>query len=126
MKRKETVSDGLKAKQAAVLPFFVATRSIEAGCRTAKIAKSTYYAYLQDETFRRELETLRTETINGAIDCLKAGIAGAVEKLLKLLDSKSELVSMRAAHEIITYYVNITSIETIEARLEKLEQKEKA
>ena len=120
--RKRTKSDTLKQKQLAALPHFIAPRSIEAGCRAAKISKSTFYEWIRDNTFKTELDTLRSQTIDGAVDCLKAGIVGAVEKLMGLLNSKDESIKLRSAQTAIDYYLKVVNAEQIESRLATLEK----
>lgn len=120
--QKQTETNVLTRKQAAALPHFIAPKSIEAGCGAAKISKTTFYEWLQNETFKRELGALRNQTIDDAVACLKAGIGGAVVKVLKLLDSRNEAIQLRAAQTIIDYFLKVISAEQIEARLAELEQ----
>ncbi len=120
--QKQTKMDGLSRKQISALPHFIAPKSIEVGCRAAKISKSTFYEWLQDNAFKVALDTLRTQTITGAIDCLKAGIVGAVEKLLTLLNSKDESIRLRASQTAIDYYLKIVTAAQFETRLALLEE----
>ena len=119
--RKKTKSNGLTEKQTAALPHFIAPRSIEAGCRSAKVSKSVYYGWLKQDTFKVELEALREQTLNGAISCLKAGIVGAVEKILTLLESNVEAIQLRAAQAALDYYLKVCTVEQVEERLAALE-----
>jgi hypothetical protein len=41
-----------------VIPFLLASPSIEEACRQARINKTTVYEWLKDETFRQELKKM--------------------------------------------------------------------
>ena len=120
--RNSTENHGLTCKQTAALPHLIAPISIENACRAAKINKTTYYGWLKDDSFKKELGALRAQTIDGAIDCLKAGIVAAVEKLMGLLNSKDESIKLRSAQTAIDYYLKIINAEQIESRLAALEK----
>jgi hypothetical protein len=70
-----------------VIPFLLASPSVEEACRQARINKTTVYEWLKDETFRQELKSQRDAVIERALDSLKANIRKATETLVKHLDS---------------------------------------
>jgi len=119
--RKRTKIDTLSQKQLAALPFFIAAQSIEAACKSAKVSRTVFYSWLQQDVFRAELEKLRAQAITDALAYLKNGIAGAVEKLLTLLESKEESIRLRSAQAVIDYYLKVVNAEEIERRLTMLE-----
>src|SRR5688572_23419594 len=93
----------LTDRQQRVIPFLLASPSIEEACRRARINKTTVYEWLKDEPFRQELKRRRDAVIERGLDSLKANLAKAAETLLKHLDSKRETISIRAAERIIEF-----------------------
>jgi hypothetical protein len=53
----------LTDRQRRVIPFLLASPSIEEACRRARINKTTVYEWLKDETFRGELKNQRDAVI---------------------------------------------------------------
>jgi hypothetical protein len=101
--RKPTESDEMDNEgrlthpQRRVIPFLLASASIEEACRRAKINKSTVYEWLKGENFRRELKRERNAVIERALDSLKANTDKATKTLVRHLDSERENISLRAA-----------------------------
>jgi AcrR family transcriptional regulator len=111
----------LTDRQRRVITHMLASSSIEAACRRARINKTTVYEWLKDETFRQELKRQRDAMIERALDSLKANIAKATETLLKHLDSDREHISIRAAEDIIQFTQKALEHEELERRIEALE-----
>jgi putative insertion element HTH domain-containing protein len=111
----------LTDRQLRVIPYLLASPSIEEACRRARINKSSVYEWLKDETFREELKRQRDAVSERALDSLKANIAKATKKLVEHLDSKRENISIRAAEDIIEFTQKAVEHEELEKRIEALE-----
>ena len=114
---------GLTDQQRRVIPFLLASPSVEEACRRARINKTTVYEWLKDEVFREELRQQRDAVIERALDSLKANIAKAIETLVKHLDSDRPHISIRAAESIIEYTQKALENEELERRIEALEDR---
>ncbi len=116
---KEQLSD----KQLRVIPHLLAAPSIEEGCKQAKVGKATVYEWLKNETFRDELNRHREEIVTGALETLKANVTKATEALVGLLMSENESIRHRAARDVIEFVVKTTENESLEERIEALEER---
>jgi hypothetical protein len=122
MNEKET-KNTLTDRQCQAIPHLLAAKSLEEGCRQAKVAKNTFYSWLQNEAFREELRKQREKIVEGALETLKANMNKATETLVKLLESQNEGIQHKAAKDIIEFTVNTMEIEDLESRIEALENK---
>ena len=111
----------LTDRQQRVIPFLLASPSIEEACRLARINKTTVYEWLKDEAFRQELKHQWDAVIERALDSLKANLGKATETLVKHLDSERENISIRAAESIIEFAQKALEHEELEQRIEALE-----
>lgn len=111
---KEQLSD----KQLRVIPHLLAAPSIEEGCKQAKVGKAPVYEWLKNETFRDELRRHRQEIVT----TLKANITSATEALVGLLDSQNESIKHRTDRDVIEFVVKTTENESMEERIEALEE----
>jgi transcriptional regulator with XRE-family HTH domain len=116
-------NEKLTVKQARVIPYLLASPSIEEGCKRAGVSKAAVYEWLRDETFRHELKRQRDAVIERALDSLKANISKATETLVKLLDSDKEAIQARAAEDIIEFTQKALEHEELERRIQALEAK---
>ncbi len=123
---KSTKSNGfeqsLTRKQLEAIPRLVGARSFEEGCRKARVAKSTLYQWLKDETFKNELEKQREVVIREALERLKTSITMAVDGLIELAGDNEKGIRLRAIEKILDFFFKVTEIEEIEARLQKVER----
>jgi len=113
----------LTNRQLRIIPYLLASASIEEACRRAKINKTTVYEWLRNETFRLEIKRQREIVIERALDSLKSNIAKATQTLVKHLDSKRENISIRAAERIIEFVQKALEHEELEKRIEALEER---
>jgi len=116
---KEQLSD----KQLRVIPHLLAAPSIEEGCKSAKVGKATVYEWLKNEAFRDELRRHREEIVQAALEGLKSNVSKATEALVGLLESENESIRHRAARDVIEFVVKTTENESLEERIEALEER---
>ena len=124
-KPKKTIlndSENLTPKQKDSLPHFIGARSIEAGCRSAKVSKATFFAWIKQKTFRDALSELREEIFRDALNQLKAGFGQGVEELLKLCTDKAKNIRIKAIIKNIDSNLRIWEMEEVESRLRRIEE----
>ncbi len=122
-KSKEKAKSTLTDRQCQAIPHLLAARSLEEGCRQAKISKATVYGWLKEETFKDEIRRQREEIVTGALETLKANITKATGVFVGLLDSKNESIRHRAAKDIIEFTQKALEHDELERRLDALEAK---
>ncbi len=98
-------NEKITVKQARLIPYLVASPSIEEACkrRASDQVRPRSTSGCEDDAFRQELKRQRDAVTERALDSLKASIAKATETLVKHLDSKRENISIRAAEGIIEF-----------------------
>jgi AcrR family transcriptional regulator len=101
----------LTPRQLSVIPHFIGCASIEEACRRAKVSKPTLYKWLKDEHFKAELSRQREEIYKESLETLRAGGKRAVEKLLKLIDSKRDDIALRACSQVISANIRLKELE---------------
>ena len=116
---KETLTD----RQLRVIPYLLASPSMEEGCKKARVGKVTVYGWLKEEAFKEELRSQREEVVRAALETLKANTAKATETLVKLLDSEKEAIQARAAEDIIEFTQKAVEHEDLEKRIDALEER---
>ena len=112
----------LTARQRRAIPLVLAARSIEDGCRAAKIAPVTWYAWLKNEGFKAVVDEQREAVISEALDRLKAAVNEAVEGLTGLMSAEEKSIRLRACERVLDYFLKTKEIEEIEQRLTELEK----
>ena len=113
---------GLSRKQVEAIPYLVGARSLEEGCRKARVAKSTLYQWLKDEPFRKELARHREQITSEALERLKASITRAVDGLIELVGDKDKGIRFRAIEKVLDFFMKVKEADELEARLEKVER----
>jgi AcrR family transcriptional regulator len=101
----------LSARQLAMISHLIASPSVEEACRRAKISKPTVYNWFKDEVFKAELQRQREGVYKESLDALKAGGQRAVERLLKLINSKREDIAIRACAHVISANIKLKELE---------------
>jgi len=93
------------------------------GSRRAGIAKRTGSRRLQDPDFVRHVRELRAQILDEAGAKLARGATRAVDVLLELLDSDSEMVRLSAARTILERLTHVRDSIEVEERLRQLEER---
>lgn len=119
----ETISKELNQKQLRVIPFMVAAKDIESGCRAAGISTTCYYDWMKNcPAFAEELDRQRNNLISDAMTKLRGGIGAAVDKLISLVHSESEEIARKSATSIIEMVLKLRESEEVEQRIESIEK----
>jgi hypothetical protein len=116
-------NEALSGRQLRVIPYLIGAPSVEEGCKRARVSKASVYEWLKDEGFKNELRRQREHLTAIALDTLKASIVKATATLVKHLDSGNENISIRAAENIIEFAQKALEYESLEKRLEALEER---
>jgi len=112
--------NALTPRQLNFVPYLLSCRSIEEACRKAHVSKPTVYGWFEEEGFSVEVQKQKDLIYGRAIDSLTAGVDNAVEKLMKLVNSRNENIALRAAQSIIT--LAIKSKETEDSESQRAEE----
>jgi len=112
----------LTGRQTKALPHFAASLSIEGACKAANISKETFYNWIKEPLFKAELERLRNEIVDDAVNQLKISTTKAAETLVSLLDREDRPAIQRAAaNDILSHVMKFMELKEIEVRLQTLE-----
>jgi len=87
----------LTARQRRAIPLVLAAKSIEEGCRLARITPVTWYAWLKNEGFKAVVEAQREAVVSEALNRLKAAVKGAVEGMTALMGAEEKNIRLRAS-----------------------------
>ncbi len=117
---KEAVE--LTTKQAKAIPVILAAKTYEDGCKDAKVSKSTFYAWMQDEAFKVEFERQRKELTDLAFETLCQNVGQAVSVLVCLLEDEDKRVRRLSAKDVLSYVCQFREQNDILRRLEAIEQ----
>lgn len=115
--------DQLTPRQITVLPCFAAHAFVEAACEEAGISRETYYKWLKNPVFKSELDRLRNEIVNDAVNQLKATTVKAATTLSLLLDrDDNPSVQRAAANDILNHVGKFKELQELQERIETLER----
>jgi thiazole synthase ThiGH ThiG subunit len=122
MTESDENQDQLTPRQVAALPYFAANASVEAACGAADISRETYYKWLKNPVFKLELDRLRNQIVNDAVNQLKATTVKAAATLSLLLDrDDNPSVQRAAANDILNHVGRFKELQDLQERIEKLE-----
>jgi hypothetical protein len=121
-KKDKSSAENLSERQRKAIPHLVASPTMEAGRRNAKLSKNALYEWLKNPVFRQELSTQRDLVIAEALDTLKGSMTKATETLVGLLDADSDSLKRYVANDIINHVLKAKELQDLEERLEKLEK----
>ncbi len=112
----------LTDRQLKSISCMLNAKSVEEGCQQAGVPKSTFYGWLDNPNFKRELNRQRNEVIEEGLSNLKTSIRKAVDVLMGCLDSEDDSVKRRAANDLLTHCLRLREIEEVEDRIQALEE----
>jgi hypothetical protein len=122
MMESDENQDQLTPRQITALPYFAANAFVESACEGAGISRETYYKWLKNPVFKSELDRLRNEIVNDAVNQLKATTVKAATTLSLLLDRDDNPSVQRAsANDILNHVGRFKELQELQERIEKLE-----
>jgi hypothetical protein len=113
----------LTTKQLKAIPKILAARTCEQGCKAAGVSKTCFYDWMQDETFRAELERRRDELVTEGFAALSQNVGKAVETLIGLLDTNDPRLQRLTAKDILEHHLKYKELTDLEQRIEAIEEK---
>jgi len=113
----------LTTKQAKAIPILLAAKSYEKGCKAARISKTCFYGWMQDEAFAAEFERQRNEIVEAAFGMIAQNVEKAVSSLVGLLNSKDERVKRLTANDVIGHFLKRRELVDLEERLQRIEER---
>ena len=109
-------SGEITAKQSRAIPLVISEWSIEEGCKAAGISTKTWYTWLRQEEFKREVDRHREMVVLKSLDRLKAAVKNTVEGLANLVDVEEKNVRLRALWHVLNYFLKAKEFENMAAR----------
>lgn len=115
--------DGLLSRrQRRAIPHLVLAPTIEAGCRSAKISRTTLMVWKRLPAFMRALRAAEDAASREALSNLQKVMLKASDTLASLLDSKEDWLRHRAAVDILVHGMKAREQLELEHRLAELER----
>jgi TATA-binding protein-associated factor Taf7 len=112
----------LTRRQLHALPFLISNPSVESAAKQSGISPKQIFDWLNQPIFRQELENRKNETVNQAVDRLKATASKACDTLISLLDNaESESIRHRVAIDLLNMTLKYMEFKDVEQRIRKLE-----
>ena len=113
----------LSKRQTQALPIFASNLTIEEACERAGISRNTFYEWLKEPQFKLELERLRNEIVNEAVNHLKITSTKAARTLADLLErGDSPTVQRAAANDVLGHVMKFMELKELEDRLADIER----
>ncbi|MHC4432282.1 MAG: phBC6A51 family helix-turn-helix protein, partial [Planctomycetota bacterium] len=112
----------LTTKQAKTIPILLAAKSYEKGCKSARISRTTFYKWMQDEGFAAEFDRQRNKIAGAAFGMIAQNIEKAVSVLVGLLDTGDDRVKRLTANDIIGHFLKHKELEDLEERIQQIEK----
>lgn len=113
----------LSKRQKQVLPIFASNLTIEEACERAGISRNTFYGWLKEPQFKLELDRLRNEIVNEAVNHLKIASTKAARTLADLLErDDSPTVQRAAANDVLGHVMKFMELKELEDRLADIER----
>lgn len=113
----------LSKRQTQALPIFASNLTIEEACERAGISRNTFYEWLKEPQFKSELDRLRNEIVNEAVNHLKITSTKAAKTLGDLLErDDSPTVQRAAANDVLGHVMKFMELKELEDRLADIER----
>jgi len=119
----ENISKVLKERQIRALPIILGAKSLEEGCRQAKITSTTFRSWLNEyPEFKQAVDDGRRQVAGEAMQRLKSSMSMAIDRLIMLVDSESEEVARKSATSLLQFALELRENEEIEQRIQSIEK----
>ena len=112
----------LTRNQLRAIPYLVSCKTIDEAAQKARVSRCHIYKWLEDPSFKEELQRQRDIVTREALEKLKASITEAIDTLTSLLTSENENIKLRAAQGIIDHTLRAIELQDLEKRVSILEE----
>ncbi len=121
--REKQAPNRLTDRQAKALPFILASPTYTQGCKRAKVNRKTFYRWLDDPTFKAELEKQQQVISDQALGMLAQNVTQAIERLAGLVNDDDKRLARLASKDMLDYHVKYVEMRDIDARLKAIEER---
>ena len=112
----------LTRTQRRAIPLILAGKSIDAGCRSAGIARQTFYKWLKDETFKEEYQRQQGQLFDLAFDTMKRNVQDGADKLAGLLSTDNPQLLRHVCRDVLDYALKMKEMTEVMTRIDELER----
>ena len=113
----------LSSRQNKAINALLTAKGINEAAEMSGISRSTLYRYLGQDIFKRELSRRRSRVIEVSGCTLLGHMDYATKALIKLLDSRSETVRLRAINSLYNHSKDMQELGSLEDRIKALEDR---
>jgi hypothetical protein len=117
----ENDEKGLSERQKKALPYFATCTSSSDACKKAGVSRNTFYEWMKNPLFKKELFGMQNSVVAEAYAELKIATTKAARALVHLLDEENPLIVKGAANDVLNHVVKFAEINEISERLDKIE-----
>lgn len=114
-------SDKISAKQEKLIALLLTERTADAACFKAKVAPSTLWRWMKDETFTSEYRKVRRRLLENTVARLQGLAVQAVDTLERNLNCENPAAEIRTAQIIIEQTIRGVDLLDVDQRLEHME-----
>jgi transposase len=112
----------LTPQQRRAIPHLLSTPSIREACKKAGISHTTFYRWISNPIFKKELDRLSDEACRETVSILKRHTAQAAKCLVGLLKTKDPVLKRRVSNDILNHFLKYQENKELEERVLRLEQ----
>lgn len=121
LKKVMPSTDDASIKQEKLIALLLTERTIDEACKKAGVNVTTYWRWMQDETFLKEYRKVRRGILENTVAKLQSSTYQAIETLERNLTCENPSVEIRCAQIILEQSMKGLEALEIENRLEELE-----
>ena len=114
-------SGEISAKQQKLITLLLTERTIDAACKKANVAVTTYWRWMQDAEFLVEYRSARRGILENTVAKLQSLAFAAIDTLERNLNCENPAVEIRSASIVLEQSIKGLEILDVEGRLEILE-----
>ena len=113
----------LTRRQLHVLPFLISNPTVDLAAKLSGVSAKQIFDWLNQSTFKQELENRKNEAVTQAVDRLKLTASKACDTLISLLNNaQSDSTKHRVAVDMLNMTLKFMEFRDVEQRLRKLEE----
>ena len=112
----------LTAKQTVAMPYIAANPSMTEAAKAAGISRVTLYRWIQDPSFRAELERIRKDAVDLAYAELRGLALKSVTAIAELLEDPDPRVRTMAARTALYNVAKIEEVQQLRNRFDLLDR----
>ena len=111
----------LTTRQLRLLEALVRDPNVLKACESVEVSRATAYRWMEEPTFKAELERQRDAVLTTAMAGVKAQSVRAAEELAGLLGTKDERLRRMVCNDVLTRSMKVREMEEFERRLVAVE-----